>query len=198
MKNKILTPLAVVGLAVAAQATPVTFTFQENGSEVNLGATSTFTSGGVSITAYADPGGSLWAKLRSGESGLGLTSDVSGQDEITPGHFIQLGLPTTPITSLQLLFLESVTGGETALIYYSTVLGTLGTLVGTVNNSGGSFDVSAYTAGYIGISSGTGGGQNVLVESLTADLRTPDGASTMLLMGGALTVLGLVRRKLTA
>ena len=194
MKNKILTTLAVVGLAVAAQATPVTFTFQENGSEVNLGNQSTFTSGGVSITAYADGNGSLWAKLRSGESGLGLTSDLSGQDEITGNHFIQLGLPTTPITTLSLVFLTSITSGERADIYFSKTKGTLGALIGSLSSST-SFDVSAYTSGYIGVSAGVG---NVLIESLTADLRTPDGGSTMLLMGSALTAIGLIRRKLVA
>ena len=194
MKNKILTTLAVVGLAVAAQATPVTFTFQENGSQVNLGNQSTFTSGGVSITAYADGNGSLWAKLLGGESGLGLTSDTSGQNEITVGHFIQLGLPTTPITTLSLVFLTSITSGERADVYFSNTKGTLGGLIGSVT-SNTSFDVSAYTSGYIGISAGIG---NVLVESLTADLRTPDGGSTMLLMGSALTAIGLIRRKLVA
>lgn len=200
MKNKILTTLAVIGFAVAAQAVPVTFNFLENGSNLALGNTSTFTEGGVSITAYASGRDILYAKnLGVGvETGLGLTSDPSGQNEITPGHFIQLGLPTTPITALSLLFVQSVTGGETALIYHSATLGVLGTLIGTLTGSGQSIDVSAFTTGYIGVTAGTGGGQNVLIESLTAELRTPDGGSTMLLMGSALTAIGLIRRKLTA
>ena len=195
MKNKILTTLAVIGFAVAAQATPVVFSFLENGSNLALGSSSTFTEGGVSITAYAGPGDTLYAKnLGVGsETGLGLTSDPSGQHEITPGRFIQLGLPTTPITTLSLVFLTSVTAGsETATIWFSAVQGVLGAQIGTVASEA-SFDVSAYTSGYIGISAGAG---NVLVESLHADLRTPDGGSTMLLMGGALTALGLIRRKL--
>ena len=192
-KKTLLTTLAVVGLAAAVQAVPVSFSFQENGSNLALGSSSTFTEGGISITAHASAGDSLYAKLGSGETGLGL---LAGKDfEITPGHFIQLGLPTSPISSLTLVFLSSVQAGETATIYYSTVLGSLGSLVGTVT-SDTSFDVSAYSTGFIGISAGTG---NVLLESLTAEVRTaPDGASTIMLLGAALTTAGMIRRKLVA
>lgn len=193
-KNTLLTTLAVVGLAVAAQATPVSFNFQENGSNIGLGSSSTFTESGISLNAYANPGNTLWAKLESGETGLGLTSDLTGDHEITSGNFIQLGLPTSPVTSLTLVFLSSVQAGETATIYYSSTLGSLGSLIGTVT-SDTSFDVSPYSTGFIGISAGTG---NVLLESLTVDARLPDGGSTVLLMGAALTAAGMIRRKLVA
>lgn len=195
-KNTLLTTLAVVGLAVAAQATPVSFNFQENGSNIGLGSSSTFTESGISINAYADAGGTLFAKNQGlgGEIGLGLTSDPTAQNEISNGHFIQLGLPTSPVTSLSLVFLNSVQSGETATIYYSTTLGSLGSLIGTLT-SDTSFDVSAYSTGFIGISAGTG---NVLLESLTVDARLPDGGSTVLLMGAALTAAGMIRRKLVA
>ena len=195
MKNKILTTLAVIGFAVAAQATPVSWDFQQYGvGSLGVGTkTFTSTSGGVLITAYASAGDTLYAKNNgAGEVGLGLVGLPN--NEITPGHFIQFGLPTTPATSLVMTFLQSIQANESATLWYSTVLGTLGAQVGTLNGDG-SFDFSAYSTGYIGVSAGAG---DVLVGTVSADLRTPDGGSTMLLMGGALTALGLIRRKLTA
>ena len=53
MKHKFTTmimALAAIG-ALATQANAVTFDFQSNGSNVNLGNTSTFTVGGFSLTA---------------------------------------------------------------------------------------------------------------------------------------------------
>lgn len=201
MKKTLLTTLAVVGLAAVVQATPVSFDFQSNGINTDLGNSSTFTVSGVSITAYSDTfltsGSShLFSKNQGsgGEIGLGLTSDTSLQNEITIGHFIQLGLPTSPVSTLNLTFLSSIQRGETAFIYYSTTLGSLGSKIATLT-ADGSYDVSAYATGYIGITAGSG---NVLLESISVDAKLPDGGSTMLLMGSALTVAGLIRRKLVA
>ena len=198
MKNKsLLTALAVLALGVSAQAT--TITFQENGSEIALGATSTFAS---SVTGYASAGETLFAKNTGpGERGLGLLSDPD--HEINNQNFVQIkGINGFILDSISL---GSVQPGEIALIWYSLVQGVLGVQIGSLT-SNGSFDVSAYNAGYIGVSAGGVGGignngiqnalPNVVLE--TAVGHVPDGASTMLLLGSALTGLGLLKRKLVA
>ena len=206
--NTLLTTLAVVGLAVAAQATPVTFDFQQFGNNVNLGTSKTFSSGSASISAYgfASSGGlatDLFAKYTlgdPGETGLGIVSDPTGNTEIWGTTFVQLhsaiGLPTINIS------FGSTTAGEVAEIYYSTTLGVLGTLL-TTFTAGGSYDIAAdKQLGYISLKAGgsTGSGvPNVLLTGATVNTPTaPDGGSTIMLMGAALTAAGMIRRKLVA
>lgn len=186
--------LAIVGLGTVVQADTVTWNFLENGQDASLGASSTFTESGIGLTAYASSGETLYAKNDGpGEVGLGITSD--SDHEINGNNFVQLNLTTTPpVSSWTLLFLGSVQSGETATIHYSLFQGILGSQIGTVN-SDGTFDISGYSTGYIGISAGSG---NVVLGSATANFNTPDGGTTMMLLGGALMGLGLIKRKLSA
>lgn len=205
-KNKILTTLAVVGFAVAAQATPVTFTFLENGGNVSLGNSSTFSSGGASITAYgfASSGGAataIFAKDQGvGEQGLGIVSDPTGNNEIWGSSFVQLfangGLPTINLS------FGSTDNGEIANIYYSSTLGTIGTLIGSVTSET-TFDIaSIYQNGYISVSASgatDSGVPNVLLGSATVNTPpAPDGGTTIALLGAALSAAGMIRRKLVA
>ena len=166
--NKVLLSLAIMGTAIAARADLITFTFLENGSG-DLGSPShTFTESGISLTATSS-GPHLFAKTGGGdENGLGLAG--TDDNEITAATFIQLTVPTVPGSSLKTLSLGSVQSGELAEIFFSKTLGTLGTQIGTVS-ADGTFDISSLGPGYIGIS---GGGT-----------------------GGAITMLGIARRKLT-
>src|SRR5205814_1497873 len=128
MKYKFTTmimALAAMG-ALATQANAVTFTFQENGSNVDLGPTSTFTVGGFSLTAsgFLTSGGptDLYAKFTLGnpsETGLGTVSDPSGQHEIVTTNFVQLTLPTTPPSNFSMVLLASVQGCESAKVYFT-------------------------------------------------------------------------------
>ena len=179
--------------AAAAGANTITFTFLEDGPGDLGSPTRTFTDSGISLTATSS-GPNLYAKTGGGdENGLGLLGTLD--NEITPKTFIQLTVPTSPISSLKLIFLGSVQSGEIADIYFSPTLGSLGTLIGTVG-SDGSFDISAIGPGYIGITGGGTGGANVLLDSVTATI--PDGGTTVALLGSALTLLGVFRRKLVA
>jgi hypothetical protein len=194
MKNKwLLTALVFAGFSLAVQASTVTWSFLENGPGT-LGATSTFTESGIALTAYASSGETLYAKNDgSGETGLGITSDVN--HEINSGNFVQLNLTTTPLSSLSLVFLQSVQSGESATIWYSTIQGILGAQIGTLIADGSFAIPSADTTGYIGISAGSG---NVLLNSVSGTANTPDGGTTMMLLGSALMGLGLIKRKLSA
>ena len=195
MKTQLLIAAACMAFGVTTQANTVTFTFQENGPG-NLGASSTFTESGISITATAQAGQTLYAKNAGGdETGLGLTAEAD--HEIDGSHFLQLTVPTSPATSLKLIFLGSVQPGEMANIYYSTVLGILGSPIGTVSGDG-SFDISGVLPGYIGIQGGGTGGANVLLDSLVVTTGVPDSGSTLALLGVGLSCVGLLRRKLVA
>ena len=200
-KNKILTALAIVGFTAAAQATPVTFTFLENGANTALGSSSTFLSGGASMTAYASPGQTLYAKDGgAGEQGLGITSDPTGNNEIWGSTFIQLlalgGLPTLNIS------FGSTDNGEIANIYSSTVLGSLGTLIGSVNSNTTFNIASIYQNTYIAVAAGGNaedGVPNVLLATATVNTATaPDGGTTIAMLGAALSAASLIRRKLVA
>jgi len=190
IKN-ILAVSALLGLGISAQA--ITITFQENGSNLALGSSSTFTEGAASLTAYASPGQSLYAKSAGGdEIGLGINSDPTGDHEIWGSTFIQL-LSSTSGTVVTGLALGSVTYPDVANIYFSTVLGTLGTKIGTYTSDTSFTIASAYQNGYIGIYAPNG---NILVDSAT--VQVPDGGTTVAMLGLGLTAVGLLRRKLTA
>ena len=198
----IIVALAAIGIALATQAnaTTVTFDFQENGSNVNLGATSTFTEGGLSLTAsgFLVAGGTtaLYAKNvgdvgGSNEMGLGTASDPSGQNEITTADFVQLTLPTTPSSIFALAFLSSVQQGEQAKVYFTTTAGSLtgATLIGTVTNADGSVTIpAADQTGFIDI---TAGSANVLLKSATFT-AVPEGSSTIVFLGvGGVVLAGI-------
>jgi hypothetical protein len=205
MKHRlpIITILAMF-IAFSTDSKGVTFTFQENGSNVDLGPTSTFIEGGFSLTAsgFLTSGGTthLYAKNSSsvrgsGEIGLGTTSDSSGQHEITTNDFIQLTLPTTPPSNVQLVLAASVQSGESALVYFTNTAGTLtgATLVGTLTNADGSISIPpGDQTGFIDITAGQG---NVLLSGVIATpISTPDGGATVALLGFALAGIALFQR----
>lgn len=196
-KLQYLAVAVLVGLGVAAKATPITFTFLENGSNLTLGNSSTFAEGGATLTAYASPGQILYAKNQSvGEQGLGINSDPTGDHEIWGQTFISLLSSTVTGFDVQSISFGSTTGGEIADIYFSTTLGTLGTLIGAVT-SNTTFSIgSLYQNGYLSVASPNG---NVLLATATGvKVGVPDGASTVAMLGGSMMVLGLIRRKLKA
>jgi hypothetical protein len=178
----------------------VTFNFQENGSNVNLGPTSTFTEGGLSLTAsgFLIAGGTtaLYAKNvgpigGSGEMGLGTASDPTGDNEITTADFVQLTLPTTPPSIFNVALLASVQQGEQAKVYFTTTAGSLtgATLIGTITNADGSVTIpGADQAGFIDI---TAGSANVLLQSATFT-AVPEGSSTIAFLGiGGVALAGI-------
>ena len=191
--------LACMGLAVAAQANTITWNFQENGTG-NLGSTtSTFTESGYSLTATGYGGGNLWVKNSGGdENGLGLQN--TQDHEITGNTMIQLTLPTAPPSNLQLVIIGSVQSGEKASVYWSPTAGSLlgSTLIGSLTGVDGSVNVAGYNTGFISIVGGGSGGANVLLDSVSAIVNVPDGGTTVALLGGALTALGFIRRKMVA
>jgi hypothetical protein len=196
-KTIILTSLAVIAMGVSAQATPVSFTFLENGGNTSLGTSSTFTESGVTIEAWAlgSSPGNLYAKNHGGdENGLGLTSDPTHDDEITKGQYIQLGA-LTPGFIFDSLTIGSDTPPDGALLYWSATQGVIGTLIGSFS-SDQTVNLSAYaSSGYFSLGASAG---NVLLDGAVGHATVPDGGATVLLLGSALTGFGLIKRKLIA
>ncbi len=203
MKHKFTTmimALAAMG-ALATQANAVTFDFQSNGSNVNLGPTSTFTVGGFSLTAsgFLTSGGptDLFAKFTLGNpSETGLGTNIDSEKEVNTTDFIQLTLPTTPPSNFQMVLLASVQFGEQAKVFFNTTPGTLtgATLIGTITNADGSVTIPAGDqTGFIDI---TAGAVNILLASAT--ISTPDSGSAVALLGIALAGIEGVRRAFRA
>lgn len=201
MKNNrlLLTILVAIGTAFATQAKATTFTFLENGAG-NKGPSETWTVDGLSLIAYgfnASGAADLFAKNGGGdENGLGLAEDPTGDNEISTFDFVQLAVPTTPPSTFLSALLTSVQNGEKADIYWSTTLGSLGTMIGSISNSDGTFVIPVtyqHAAGYFGV---TAGAMNVLLSGATFEQNVPDSGMTIMLLGGALAGLQIVRRKL--
>jgi hypothetical protein len=189
----------VCAFAGAANASTITFTFQEHGHNLDLGPTTTFSDGGYTLTAsgFTKTGSptDLYAKFTSGnkdETGLGTAH--GGDHEINTTEFIQLTLPTTPSAFLKSIGLGSVQAGETARVYFTTTPGSLtgATLLGMLNGKDGSISIpSADRHGYIDITASSG---NVLLKS--AVIQTiPDGGATAGLVGLTIAALALAHRR---
>jgi hypothetical protein len=202
----LLAAVAVAGFASAAYANTVSIDFQQHGSDVDLGTISTFTPSGTPVSLTAEgfgPSGpvDLWAKADgAGETGLGLVNDPSGEHEIVPGSFVQLDLSGAhalqpPGATITLILTGSVQSGEIVHIFSSSTSGVLGsTSLGSATGNDMTFPISGVTSGYIDITSDNG---NVLLASAVVNYPSvPDGGLTITLLGGALTALGLARRKL--
>jgi hypothetical protein len=204
MKHKytiIMPVLAVIAIALATKANAaVTFNFQENGSNLDLGPTSTFTESGISLTAAAflNTGATtdLFAKNLGGdEIGLGTTADPTGQHEIITTDFIQLTLPTTPPSNFKMVLLASVQTGEQAQVFFTTTPGTLtgATKIGDISDHDGSVNIPAGDqTGFIDI---TAGKANVLLSGAVVSTTVPDGGSAVALLGIALAGIEVIRRK---
>jgi len=166
----IIMALAGMGVALATQANAatITFSFQENGSNLDLGPTSTFTRGGFSLTASAflTTGGSthLYAKNlgSTATTGLGTTLDPSGEHEIVTTDFIQLALPTSPPSTFNVVMLTGIQSGEQAKVYFTHTAGTLSgaTLIGTLTANGSVTVPAGDQSGFIDVTAGAG---NVLL-----------------------------------
>lgn len=201
MRTKIIvSALVVVGFGLAVQATTETFTFLENGVNVDLGNSSTFTEGSLTLYAQANSGQDLYAKSSGGgEIGLGINSDPTGTHEIWGTTFVQVWVPAgESILSFQIE--NNVPSLDNANIFFSTTLGTLGTMI--AGPLGGLYSVPLVdqNGGYIGIQSyKTDGSSDTWIGSVLVGTSTvPDGASTAALLGLALAGVGAVRRKLKA
>jgi hypothetical protein len=176
--------LGGIGLALATQVNAAIFNFQENGINVDLGSSSTFTEGGFSITASGfDTSGNpadLFSKVTGDptETGLGMFLDVD--HEINPQHFIQLDLSNLKLTFSTIISISSIQGPtsvppgpqESAIVYATKTAGSPLTAATSIPIQAlladGNVDVTAFVnAGYfIDVTAGAG---NVLIATLSSE-----------------------------
>jgi hypothetical protein len=158
-------------------------------SNSDIGASHTFTSSGITITAAGFTNTTfgttvdLYSKnLGGGETGIGLVNDPSGQNEITGTNLIRIdftGARSAGVTGFSFQ-MNSTTGGEAWLVEGSNVAGSGYSVVASSNDealhlltgAAGSF---AYYA-FLFNTSGSTGGSNVLLHEV-------DGVATVPLPG---------------
>jgi hypothetical protein len=155
----------------------------------NQGASHTY--GGITATAYGAGTQFLYGKNDGGdENGLGLTSDTSGDHEITSGQFIQLDV--TSLQGLSISFvMDSSTGSDAWKVFESSsAFATSGSSTVTGSNENSHSITIASGMHYLDFTA-TGG--NVLLSSISYT-ATPEPLS-LALTGSGLLGLFLLRRR---
>ena len=157
--------------------------------------------GGIVATAYGALAATgapphLWGKNDgSDENGVGLTTDPSGEHEITSGDFIQLDL--TGITGPVTITMGSTTSPDAYEIFGSSTATntTIANVLDTCNSASTSCENSftiTPTLRYLDFTATDG---NVLLSSISYTQSTPEpGTLGIVGLGGVL--IGLLRRKL--
>jgi hypothetical protein len=205
MKSALL--ISLFALCATAHAAVVFVDFSSKTGDQGVSQTYTFSGFSVVATAYSSPTGSagdLFGKaLGTDENGLGLSTDPSGQTEIWKSAsvttYIQLDLQNV-INQLgnnvaYTIQMNSATSGETWNIYRTNTA--LNTSPGSVFLTGTDELQHIITPSmrYLDFTVANSG-NNVLLYGITFN-TTPE-PSSVLLMGGGLGLLALIRRRIVS
>ena len=193
MKKLFLTLLSGYVLAIAPCACASTL-YNFGSPTGTLGTSQTYTSSGITITAYGFSGAGasmdLYGKNAGGdEVGLGLNGTLN--DEIGTTNFVQLNLTNLLATNPASITMSigSVQEGEGWNIYVSNTLGTLGTFLQTgTTDFSKTFTLNSLPKGdaFVSVQASSG---NVLLSTLaTTGSSVPEPGSAAILGAGLLGI----------
>ncbi|HWZ00781.1 MAG TPA: PEP-CTERM sorting domain-containing protein [Edaphobacter sp.] len=188
-----------VAFAVACAGTAFCDTINFTGNNTDLGHSHTYTSGAISVTAYAFGGSAdLFGKNGGGsENGVGIARQFD--NEISNSTFIELDLSS--ITNPFSLSIGSTQNTEGFKVCFSSSLGTLGGSCQDFHTPGS----DPFSTGFFTLPAGDHfvtitadrEGSSVLLDGLTTT-ATPEPNSLLLFGTGIIAAAGAVRRKLAA
>lgn len=191
MKSVLLGFAAAAALGFSASAAVVTFDFQTPGPNADAGNSHTYTAGSpaISITATAFPTlqptgapNDLFDKSGTGdENGLGLTSDPSGEHEISGANFIQIDVTALPAGSTYTFSMGSTTTPEGWDVFGSNTNGVLGASLFTGTDEGVEHGISGFK--YYDFEA-VGAGANVLLHDFVVTTAVPEPATWALMLVG--------------
>lgn len=191
--NKFIFAIIASSVASTAYAAPTTISLGGPSSPgINWGNTHVFTSGALTVTAKgftaANAATALYGKNGgAGETGLGLTNDPSGDNEIYYGKgYVQLDVSALfGLVSSVSFTTNSTTDGEQWSIFGSNTSASYGgtaLLSGTNQNSAFLPSFGSYKY-YDFVSTSASGGKNFLIASLTMTPVPEPATWAMMLVG---------------
>ena len=201
--NRHIAATALLAIATAVpqawgNSVPATFTF--NSPPGNVGDSYTYTSSGISVTAWGFDGTSTTSEntptaLYDNTVGLGLANDnynKSGVYEIPINEFVQLQIPNLASSKVNFEMTDVNTGW---LIYGSMTSGELGTKLLQSGTDSNLDTLVASAANYNYIDVIAGADCETVLNQLQITTATPE-PTTYMLTGLALGVLGIAGKKL--